>query len=95
MDTPPEPCSIATKGLGGILHCLTGEWQRARAALDMGFYISFTGNQACLKQGTSALPPSRCRSEYFRTYGSLYPFAGSGLRGKDLLGRGLLLHPQL
>src|SRR5215475_15776111 len=34
----------ASSGLGGILHCFTGEWKHARAALDMGFYISFAGN---------------------------------------------------
>lgn len=34
----------ASAGLGGILHCFTGEWKQARAALDMGFYISFAGN---------------------------------------------------
>ncbi len=31
-------------GLGGILHCFTGEWKHAQAALDMGFYVSFAGN---------------------------------------------------
>lgn len=31
-------------GLPGILHCFTGEEQHARAALDMGFMISFAGN---------------------------------------------------
>jgi TatD DNase family protein len=34
----------ASAGLGGILHCFTGEWKHAHAALDMGFYISFAGN---------------------------------------------------
>ncbi|HEY6306034.1 MAG TPA: TatD family hydrolase [Candidatus Angelobacter sp.] len=34
----------ASTGLGGILHCFTGEWKHAQAALDMGFYISFAGN---------------------------------------------------
>jgi TatD DNase family protein len=34
----------ASSGLGGILHCFTGTWQHAQAALDMGFYISFAGN---------------------------------------------------
>jgi TatD DNase family protein len=34
----------AGSGLGGILHCFTGEWKHAEAALDMGFYISFAGN---------------------------------------------------
>jgi TatD DNase family protein len=31
-------------GLGGILHCFTGNWEHAKRALDMGFMISFAGN---------------------------------------------------
>ena len=31
-------------GLGGILHCFTGELEHARAALELGFMISFAGN---------------------------------------------------
>ena len=34
----------ASSGLGGILHCFTGDGKQARAALDMGFLISFAGN---------------------------------------------------
>lgn len=34
----------APAGIGGILHCFTGDWKHAKAALDMGFYISFAGN---------------------------------------------------
>jgi TatD DNase family protein len=34
----------AEKGLGGILHCFTGNWPQAKRALDMGFMISFAGN---------------------------------------------------
>jgi TatD DNase family protein len=34
----------APKGLGGILHCFTGNWTQAKRALDMGFMISFSGN---------------------------------------------------
>jgi len=34
----------APNGLGGILHCFTGNWPQARRALDMGFMISFAGN---------------------------------------------------
>lgn len=34
----------ATSGLGGVLHCFTGEVEHARAALEMGFMISFAGN---------------------------------------------------
>ncbi|MFY9947725.1 MAG: TatD family hydrolase [Candidatus Sulfotelmatobacter sp.] len=34
----------AANGLGGILHCFTGNWAQAKSALDMGFMISFAGN---------------------------------------------------
>ncbi len=34
----------AAGGLGGILHCFTGEWEHAQRALDCGFMISFAGN---------------------------------------------------
>ncbi len=34
----------ASNGLGGILHCFTGSLTHARAALEMGFLISFAGN---------------------------------------------------
>ena len=34
----------AANGLGGILHCFTGNWEQAKRALDMGFVISFAGN---------------------------------------------------
>lgn len=34
----------AANGIGGILHCFTGNWTHARRALDMGFMISFAGN---------------------------------------------------
>jgi TatD DNase family protein len=34
----------APRGLGGILHCFTGNWAQAERALDMGFMISFAGN---------------------------------------------------
>src|SRR3954453_9306140 len=34
----------SSSGIGGILHCFTGELHHIRAALDMGFMISFAGN---------------------------------------------------
>jgi TatD DNase family protein len=29
--------------VGGVMHCFTETWEMARAALDLGFYISFSG----------------------------------------------------
>ena len=34
----------APSGLGGILHCFTGNSDQAKQALDMGFMVSFAGN---------------------------------------------------
>ena len=34
----------APSGLGGILHCFTGNTTQAKRALDMGFMVSFAGN---------------------------------------------------
>jgi TatD DNase family protein len=34
----------APSGLPGILHCFTGDWKHAEAALDIGFHLSFAGN---------------------------------------------------
>lgn len=34
----------ASSGLGGVLHCFTGSLDHARAALDLGFNLSFAGN---------------------------------------------------
>lgn len=34
----------APTGLGGILHCFTGEIRHAQAAIDLGFLVSFAGN---------------------------------------------------
>jgi len=31
-------------GLGGVLHCFTGQAEHARAALELGFLLSFAGN---------------------------------------------------
>ena len=28
---------------GGVMHCFTGDWAMARRAMDLGFYISFSG----------------------------------------------------
>jgi TatD DNase family protein len=33
-----------SSGLGGVLHCFTGSVDHARAALDLGFMLSFAGN---------------------------------------------------
>ncbi len=33
----------AASEVGGVLHCFTGDWDMAQRAMNMGFYISFSG----------------------------------------------------
>jgi TatD DNase family protein len=33
----------AARDAGGVMHCFTEDWDTAKAALDLGFYISFSG----------------------------------------------------
>ena len=35
--------SEGAEDVGGIMHCFTESWKMAKSALDMGFYISFSG----------------------------------------------------
>ncbi|MGH9669873.1 MAG: TatD family hydrolase [Terriglobales bacterium] len=54
----------AASGLGGILHCFTGGLAHARAALEMGFLISFAGNVTfakaeSIRQAAHELPLDR------------------------------------
>lgn len=35
---------LKTKALPGVFHCFPGDWEYAKAILDLGFYISFTGS---------------------------------------------------
>jgi TatD DNase family protein len=47
--------------VGGVMHCFTGDWETARAAIDLGFYISFSGivtfkNALSLKEVARQVP---------------------------------------
>ncbi|MFP5229960.1 MAG: TatD family hydrolase [Acidobacteriota bacterium] len=51
-------------GLGGILHCFTGELHHAHEAIDLGFLISFAGNVTFpkaqpIRDAAAALPLDR------------------------------------
>ncbi|HEX3985430.1 MAG TPA: TatD family hydrolase [Acidobacteriaceae bacterium] len=54
----------APTGLGGILHCFTGEWRHAQGSMDLGFLISFAGNVTFpkaqnLRDAAAAVPLDR------------------------------------
>ncbi len=70
----------ATKA-GGVMHCFTESWEVAQAALDLGFYISFSGivtfkNAKALKEVAQKVPLERMLIETDSPYLAPVPFRG-------------------
>lgn len=70
-----------SSGMGGVLHCFTGEEHHARAALDMGFMISFAGNVTYpkatnIQQVAKKVPLERMFIETDSPYLGPVPFRG-------------------
>ncbi|HUF80401.1 MAG TPA: TatD family hydrolase [Burkholderiales bacterium] len=66
---------------GGVRHCFTESWDVARAALDLGFYISFSGivtfrNAAALKEVARKVPLDRMLVETDAPYLAPVPYRG-------------------
>jgi TatD DNase family protein len=74
----------ATAGLAdatGVFHCFTETAEVARAALDLGFYISFSGiltfrNAADLREVARFVPLDRCLIETDSPYLAPAPYRG-------------------
>ncbi len=71
----------AGHGLGGVLHCFTGTPEHARAALDLGFMISFAGNvtyakAANIQQTAKEVPLDRMFIETDSPYLAPIPHRG-------------------
>ncbi len=67
--------------VGGVMHCFTETWEVARAALDVGFYISFSGivtfkNAKALKEVAQKVPFDRLLVETDSPYLAPVPFRG-------------------
>jgi Tat protein secretion system quality control protein TatD with DNase activity len=68
-------------GAGGVFHCFTETAEVARAALDLGFYISFSGivtfkNAKDLKEVARRVPLERMLIETDAPYLAPVPFRG-------------------
>ncbi|HZY18637.1 MAG TPA: TatD family hydrolase [Ramlibacter sp.] len=68
-------------GAGGVFHCFTETAQVARAALDLGFYISFSGivtfkSAADLREVAAFIPADRLLIETDSPYLAPVPFRG-------------------
>jgi TatD DNase family protein len=71
----------SANGLGGILHCFTGDWRQAKRALDMGFMISFAGNVTFpkaqqIRDAALEVPPDRMLIETDSPYLAPVPLRG-------------------
>ncbi len=66
---------------GGVMHCFTESWEVARAALDLGFYISFSGivtfkNAKDLQEVARRVPLDRMLVETDSPYLAPVPYRG-------------------
>ncbi len=66
---------------GGVMHCFTESWEVAAAALELGFYISFSGivtfkNATAVKEVAKKVPLERLLIETDAPYLAPVPFRG-------------------
>ena len=67
--------------VGGILHCFTESWDMAKQAIDMGFYISFSGiitfkNASEIREVAKKIPDDRFLIETDAPYLAPVPYRG-------------------
>jgi len=67
--------------VGGIIHCFTEDWDYAKRALDLGFYISFSGivtfkNAKQIQEVAQKVPADRFLIETDSPYLAPVPFRG-------------------
>jgi TatD DNase family protein len=67
--------------VGGVMHCFTGSWEEAQAAIELGFHISFSGivtfkNAQPLREVARRVPLERLLIETDSPYLAPVPFRG-------------------
>jgi len=67
--------------VGGVMHCYTGTWETAQAAMDLGFCISFSGivtfkNAAALREVARKVPLKRMLIETDSPFLAPVPYRG-------------------
>lgn len=67
--------------VGGVMHCFTEDWEVARAALELDFYISFSGivtfkNATVIQDAAKKVPLNRLLIETDSPYLAPVPFRG-------------------
>jgi len=71
----------ASTGLGGVMHCFTGDLAQAHASLDLGFILSFAGNLSYpkaqnIRDAASVVPLDRFFLETDCPYLAPIPYRG-------------------
>ncbi len=74
-------------GRGGILHCFTEDWATARAMIERGFHVSFSGiltfpKAGKLREVAAQVPLDRLLVETDSPYLAPAPYRGSGRRNE-------------
>lgn len=69
------------RAVGGVLHCFTETWEMAQEAMDLGFYISFSGiitfqNAKALQEIVKKVPLERMLIETDSPYLAPVPYRG-------------------
>ena len=67
--------------VGGVMHCFTGTWDVAQAAMDLGFWISFSGivtfkNASALREVARKVPLERMLIETDSPFLAPVPYRG-------------------
>ncbi|GAA5217613.1 TatD family hydrolase [Corallincola platygyrae] len=84
-DAKEDTLAILREGnaerVGGVLHCFTETWEMAKAALDLGFYISISGivtfrNASALRDVVKKIPMERLLVETDSPYLAPVPHRG-------------------
>lgn len=81
QDTLDLLISEGADEVGGILHCFTEGWDMAKQAIDLGFYISFSGivtfkNASALREVAKLVPDDRILIETDAPYLAPVPYRG-------------------
>ena len=71
----------SAQDIGGVMHCFTEDWETAKQALDLGFYISFSGivtfkNAANIQDAAKNIPMERMLIETDAPYLAPVPLRG-------------------
>jgi TatD DNase family protein len=73
--------TAGAREVGGVMHCFTETWEVAKAAMDLGFYISFSGivtfkNAVALQEVAKKVPLDRLLIETDAPYLAPAPYRG-------------------